>query len=354
MHIVCPHCNFSRDVPDHRIPESARTVRCPRCGNRFPFSGSQDRISEKEPHPEPKEAANTGAAWEYPREEPAFPESGGDLPEWVRRERTGESGDSHIESPLSPEAGFEERVSVSQARMERPEPSFEEESGPGTFEGGPGDTEEAAFEPSDTSIPWENPEEGGVFRSLLRSIRGVLFSPRAFFERVHFTGTYGYPISFALLVGVVGFAAQVLWAFLYQPGIFNRAIQVLDPSLAMTTAAVLLLSAVLVPLLVLAILVWLYVKSLIFHACLWVLQGTGAPFQATFKVTAYSGAASLFLLIPVLGNLLALLWGTVVLIVGLSQVHAVGVGRSLLAVLLPFIITILLIPLFAVALHFIG
>ncbi|NIQ98471.1 MAG: hypothetical protein GWO11_08660 [Desulfuromonadales bacterium] len=35
--ITCPHCGFSRDVPREAIPEGAKAVNCPACGERFPF-----------------------------------------------------------------------------------------------------------------------------------------------------------------------------------------------------------------------------------------------------------------------------------------------------------------------------
>ena len=35
MQIICPQCNFSKDVPNEKIPPNARTVTCPRCKTRF-------------------------------------------------------------------------------------------------------------------------------------------------------------------------------------------------------------------------------------------------------------------------------------------------------------------------------
>jgi predicted Zn finger-like uncharacterized protein len=37
MYITCPQCNFSKEVPDERIPPQARSVTCPRCKVRFPL-----------------------------------------------------------------------------------------------------------------------------------------------------------------------------------------------------------------------------------------------------------------------------------------------------------------------------
>ncbi len=35
--ITCPQCNYSRTVAPERIPSGIQSVRCPRCGSRFPY-----------------------------------------------------------------------------------------------------------------------------------------------------------------------------------------------------------------------------------------------------------------------------------------------------------------------------
>jgi predicted Zn finger-like uncharacterized protein len=38
MNITCPHCSFSREIDDARIPEGTLRVACPRCKEKFSFS----------------------------------------------------------------------------------------------------------------------------------------------------------------------------------------------------------------------------------------------------------------------------------------------------------------------------
>ena len=38
MEIRCPHCGFSKDIPEHTIPANVHRVNCPSCGQSFPFS----------------------------------------------------------------------------------------------------------------------------------------------------------------------------------------------------------------------------------------------------------------------------------------------------------------------------
>jgi uncharacterized RDD family membrane protein YckC len=37
MKIVCPHCNFTREMPDAQVPERPVKVTCPQCRQGFPF-----------------------------------------------------------------------------------------------------------------------------------------------------------------------------------------------------------------------------------------------------------------------------------------------------------------------------
>ena len=42
IELFCPHCNFSRKVPREKIPVGAKWATCPRCGQRFEFSQSEE------------------------------------------------------------------------------------------------------------------------------------------------------------------------------------------------------------------------------------------------------------------------------------------------------------------------
>ena len=53
IELTCPICNFSRTVPDEKIPEGARWVICPECKNRFEFVP-----------PEPVVEQEKGSPWE--------------------------------------------------------------------------------------------------------------------------------------------------------------------------------------------------------------------------------------------------------------------------------------------------
>lgn len=56
--ITCPHCGFTRDVPREAIPEGASAVRCPSCGERFPFRDEPPRRTPVEEPARPTEGSN--------------------------------------------------------------------------------------------------------------------------------------------------------------------------------------------------------------------------------------------------------------------------------------------------------
>lgn len=45
MQITCPSCDFTKSIPDDKIPQGAKWVRCPKCKNRFDFTLQNKRIA---------------------------------------------------------------------------------------------------------------------------------------------------------------------------------------------------------------------------------------------------------------------------------------------------------------------
>ncbi len=54
--ISCPRCNFTKDIPEQRIPTGAKRVRCPRCGHQFEFKREQTN--------EENNGSTNGTPWE--------------------------------------------------------------------------------------------------------------------------------------------------------------------------------------------------------------------------------------------------------------------------------------------------
>ncbi len=47
MHLICPHCNFARELDDAAAPTEPVQATCPRCGGSFPFEpGTEKAVDE--------------------------------------------------------------------------------------------------------------------------------------------------------------------------------------------------------------------------------------------------------------------------------------------------------------------
>ncbi|MBF0476205.1 MAG: zinc-ribbon domain-containing protein, partial [Deltaproteobacteria bacterium] len=53
MLITCPQCNFSRDIPDQKVPYKPVRAICPKCHHRFELGGLSTQASEAPPTPGP-------------------------------------------------------------------------------------------------------------------------------------------------------------------------------------------------------------------------------------------------------------------------------------------------------------
>jgi predicted Zn finger-like uncharacterized protein len=234
--ITCPQCNYSRSVPDERIPPRVQWVRCPRCGARFEFVRKEG-----------DEEATTGRA-----------------------------------------------------------------------------------------TPWEQRTQRGLWNGVTRTIRGVLFSPRATFSKMPVLGGWRDPLAFGLLVGSIGSMFGFFWEFMAASmGFLNPLWSI---SGAVGSPLVFLLLIFLSPLFVM---VNLLLTSIIFHVLLSLVRGGRNGYEATFRVVAYSQATRVWSLIPLVGGAIGWIWRLIVYIIGLKEVHQTSYGRVIFAFCVPFVLIIL-------------
>ena len=83
----------------------------------------------------------------------------------------------------------------------------------------------------------------------------------------------------------------------------------------------------------------IFISAVVAHLSLMIVGGAKKPYEATFRVVSYAGGACAILqLVPVCGGLVMWIWSIVLMVVGFSEVHGIGKGRALVAVLLPMIV----------------
>jgi hypothetical protein len=183
---------------------------------------------------------------------------------------------------------------------------------------------------------WEHRASLGFLPALGETIRGVLIEPTKTFSTLRTTGGLGAPLFFYVLVSTVGGMTGVFYQAIFQsleksgtPE--QQAVSAMMGSAVGIGATIMLLPIFLV--------LGAFIGSGILHLALMMVGGAKRPFEATFRVMCYAGGATAVLqLLPGCGALIGAVWALVAQVIGLSQVHGIGKGRALVAVLLPAVL----------------
>jgi hypothetical protein len=195
--------------------------------------------------------------------------------------------------------------------------------------------------PDELPAPFAERKTLGFFRAFFSTWKLVALEPQRFFQRVRADQTVT-----ALLFGVVASTAGNLVAGLYalvsgataneafQPMIERLPEEQADflrfyaESLPALTVAQMLLTPVLA-------VIGIYVAAALLHVALLVLRGAGRGFDATLTAVAYAAGLNVLNAVPGCGALLSLVWGLVVLVIGLGAIQRCGPGKAFAAVLAP-------------------
>lgn len=297
MEIKCPECGFAREVPEEKIPPTAKMATCPKCGQRFSFREDHDQAGESK-----DETSPSGEDFERPEtDDPEKQSSEEDI--W-----------SQLES-LS-DAGPEEEESEGQKRdwQER-----RQSAGP---RGG---------------VPWENLMDYGFFPGFVETIKQVMLKPQAFFARMPLGAGLSKPLIFYVLVAEIQALAQFMWRM---AGVTPQAGQGGGDFLGLGLAG---LSSLLVLILYPVFLGgMLFVVSALNHACLLAVKAGAKGYEGTFKVISYANAPMVLAILPFFGPIVGMVWTMVCTFLGFKYVHQTTNLRVLLAMLLPVLLILVL------------
>jgi hypothetical protein len=170
----------------------------------------------------------------------------------------------------------------------------------------------------------------------------VATQPQQFFRRVRIDQT-GTAILFGLIASVAGTVVAGLYNYLSGQQAVAAMQQLMEKMpdeqarfmrtyLELFSGGAALAQLVISPVVTL---VFMYVGAAILHLLLMLFRGSKRPFDATLTAVAYANGLNLLLAVPGCGGLLALVWGLVVLIVGLGEIQRCGSGKAAAAVLAP-------------------
>lgn len=174
-------------------------------------------------------------------------------------------------------------------------------------------------------------------QSFVRTTREVLLNPVSFFRSVPRQGSFLPPLAYALICSVI---AGVL------SGIVSLLVALIGDQGFGAALGALFITIIVTPI---ATAVGLFIAAGIYHLLVWILvKPSNAGFEATFRVVAYASALQLLswlAAVPILGILVAIaigVYGIVLSILGIREVHATSTGKAALVVLIPVAIGIVL------------
>ena len=176
-------------------------------------------------------------------------------------------------------------------------------------------------------------------QSFISTVRRLVLEPVAFFRGMNREGDFINPLVFSLVCweisAIIGGLLGVLGAAV---GIGTRGV---GEALVSFFA-----SLVITPIVAAA---FLFIVAGIIHLLVMLIaRPVGTGFEATFRVVAYADVSVLLTWIPLFGGLAALVWYTVLSILGVREAHHTSTGQAVVVVLIPVAATFLLVLVLAV------
>jgi len=194
----------------------------------------------------------------------------------------------------------------------------------------------------DLPSPFAERKTRGFFGAFFETWKLVATQPQQFFRRVRIDQT-GTAVLFGLIASVAGTVVAGLYNYLSGQQAIATMQQLMEKMpeeqarfmrtyLELFSGGAALAQIVISPIVTV---IFMYVGAAILHLLLMLFRGAKRPFDATLTAVAYANGLNLLLAVPGCGGLLALVWGLVVLIVGLGEIQRCGPGKAAAAVLAP-------------------
>ncbi|MEX2176278.1 MAG: YIP1 family protein [Pirellulaceae bacterium] len=167
----------------------------------------------------------------------------------------------------------------------------------------------------------------------------VLGTPEQAFQEMRRDGGVGNPMMFIIIGLVIGQVATSLYYVIFlaimlagREGPFPLEALVIGGTLNLIGSV---LGAVV------AGAIGTFLTAAIFHVTLTVVGGANASYEATYRAVCFCyGSIAVMNAIPIVGPILALFYGVVVMIHGLTHTHETSGGKATAAVLLPLLLVL--------------
>ena len=178
---------------------------------------------------------------------------------------------------------------------------------------------------------WEDPAVAFPM-NLVETWRRSVFEPGAFFTNGPFDRAAVRPILYYLLMAVLGALLSLTWGTVLpttQPGLMETLAEIMNAPLpdapGATGATTRLADFFLTPFWAV---LYLIVTTLLLHVFVLVLAPQRRSLTATVRTICYAAGPGLFAIVPLVGGLVAGVWGVVLTVIGLREAHRTTTGRA--------------------------
>ncbi|GFM31811.1 hypothetical protein DSM101010T_01760 [Desulfovibrio subterraneus] len=322
MKLVCPQCQYMKELDDAVVPAEMVYATCPNCRHRFRFRGEEPQFGLE---------AEDDSTFAPSVDEGAISHDGQNLMRGAEDGTHREGGEmAHGTSGATGASGMaSERAPVQGAGQETGQAA--------AFSAGHGE----AVDPAVANIPWVYRGQVGWLAAFLATTRAVLMTPAVFFAHAGTEWRKAGVFPFYIICTVFGLLMGQIWAWAittFLSDILSAETMAVAGGgfmgwgMALGMAAV---TAVLSPL-------FLLITAGVLHACLRITGAGRNGFGATAMVCGFGVCTYVLYLVPFIGQFLAGLWGLFVLLVGLRHAHGAPMWKVVLAVFLPVLILLVL------------
>ena len=279
MIIRCPHCDYTREMPDERIPEGVVTAHCPGCGKSFPFSRTDN-------------AGNDAQS-----EQPAAPDAVQDSMDAVQPE--------HPAEPEQPGQNKREDSFEGRAWQDRPRYGRQQAENP---------------ENSAEINPWAACTTFGELpQALYLTCLRVMLSARIFFSSLR-PGPFTRAFVFFIAIGLFQVLVEQLWTVLFFDYLMP-ADQLADPQLkhladmmVQNGQGINVLTGMFLRIGIITIQLFFF-SSLLYIS--WRLIVRRIPYSLIVQVLCYASAPLILCILPGIGMVAGLFWSCAVTFIGL-------------------------------------
>ncbi len=306
MKIVCPQCEFTREVAAEKLPSTSVMATCPQCQHRFKVSRPEDlqthytddTVPQGAHIPENHQPAKPTDTQDYSQaEEAKINDSAAD--------------DMSYETENNAQESEEAKATAAAAYAKQAEESFIIRN------------------------PWEDPYEYGYFSAFYQTAIRVMFAAPRFFAGLIPQSARVRALIFYLIVTVLQITFERFWGGIISSYLTPMAeehpdlqivIQLLQPKTSLILT-ILIGSAISV--------IEIFLSTALFFMLFRMVAPQNVNFDLIFQVIAYSSAPVLLAIVPAIGSMVGFIWGVACLTIGCRYAMRLSWQQTLLGIL-PF------------------